>query len=643
MNLAPHLCAWRTAIVLTLVLACGCDETVPAEPEPLPSLDTPPRAAGLFWVVSNPNEDAVEAVRETPPGWAPSGIVLNGSAAPALPGDEDPADTAGLDLLGDFEALLATEARHLKLGVQVAALGGASPSDVCFDPADPTSDPTLLARHEGLSELLASQPVIDTLVIGVASPIAPWDQNCTCAPCASTDEQSLAERAGVVFDALSSATEGTAVHTWWWDQADSSRERMTLALASSNPAALRATSARDHDHTWAITNPRLDDGQQRRVAADIDVLGHHFGDAHLLRLSPDDLQDRFRRHRQQGVSTWFATLDNELDSALGRPEEANLHFAGEFFRNIGAEPSTVMTTWVSHHYGLGEGTAAAATLAEGLRHTGRAADMATHPWGFTVAGMEGGMPESLPLVLVEPTEDAVGWAERFERAQHPDTDTLVAVHQWGAEAMSMSEAAVAAVEEVSDLLAEADLEDLRSRTSHLHATTRGLAALTNADFTLRAYQVGPEEELKQWLRSDAATLEALAFEIDSAVALGQWPSAHPLDSAALLAVATQLREAVGAGTETQRGFPTITGIRHDFEDQRINFHWTLSPSGSGWVELGSQWPDYDGSSATGPGPAAQWHAWVDPEPANTRMTYRPCGASGGFQVCSSDRVLWTPP
>jgi len=631
------------SILLALFICPACEQIEPATPEALPSLDSPARTAGLFWVVREPGTAAVEALEQISPAVAPTGVVLGGAAAPALPGDVDPDDATGLERLTSFENIQANQAPQLSLGIQVAGLGEASPEDVCFDPAAPTADPTLLARRDGLAALLVDRPLIEQVVIAVASPLAPWDRSCSCAPCANTDEQSLASRASVVFEAMQSASLDMGIDTWWWDRTEGAEERMDLAVESGSPASLRATSSRQQDHTWADSNPRLADGYRHQVAADLDLVGSRFGEAHFPRLSPDDLQDRFRRQRDQGVAAWFVAVDDGALSAFGRPEEANVHFAGELFRNVGAEPADMAEAWVAQRYGLAEGSAPLITLAEGLRHTGRAADMVMQPWGLSVDGLANGIPDSLPLVLLPPPEGATAWEERFELAQHPEAETLVAIHQWGAEAIALSEGAVAAVEEAADLLATVDREDLQSRTAHLHATTRGLATLANADFTLRAYQVGPEEDLKEWLRSDAAILEALAFEIDSEVALGQWPTAHPLDSASLLAIATQLRDAVGEGPESFRGFPTITGVRHDFDSQRINFHWTLSPSGSGWVELGSEWPAYDDSSATGPGPAAQWHAWINPEPANSRLTYRPCGISAGFQVCGSDRVVWTTP
>lgn len=545
------------------------------------------------------------------------------------------------------------------LGVEIAPLA-ADVTTACFDPSDADADPAIAASVDGLGALLDAWPDLVDITMDPAGGAPYWDVQCTCTPCDGLDATALGRRYEVLWGALRPEIAARQRIGWWWHHApDSVPEGSTLApdapRASLDAALdggiddlqipLRVGSTRGVDSVWAPFDRRTEDGRLRQVAGTLDLAVARHGPTDAVLLDPVDLQDRLRRERSRGVVAWFAAMDAPGRRAHGTLEEASAVVAHAIFREPGAEAAEVLVAWVADRFGLmPEGTAADA-LADGLASTGRAMDLATHPLGIAVGDLAAGVPASLPLSYTDPSPFEAAWGERVTRLAAPDLQTLIDVNQWVMEGAITTSEALAAVNTAAPDLSAADEQVLRRRLWTLDFAVRGWGLVVRADVTLRALDQGLDEpRLAGWLADDVASLAALADDVDAAVASGEIADPFPVDTANLRAIAAQIEDVVGAAVAAPRDFPVLFRLRHDFAEGRTNFRWGVTPPATGWVERGGEWPVYDETSDVGEGPATWWTAWQNGLAADSRITWRACARSEeDVVVCSSDRVLWTPP
>ena len=633
-------------LVLTLA-AVGCEDEITTQP-PLPPLDPVSRVAALNWTVSEtPDWDQLADMAAV---YDPSSIFLAGELAPRL--DEDGgADAAAA--LTTLDARLQALGLQTGLGLEVGVLGSAAPDTICFDAERPGDDAYLLARSTAWRELLEATPLAVDTVLSLHSDPAPWDVDCICTPCEGAGATGLARRMDGAFSAMAQPAIDTGRGRWWSSRLDSPTtadgqdliEAMDVALSVVRPEAslrVRASSSMGPDHIWAPESPWLADGTLREVSAELDLIGAAFGPTELVALFPDDLHDRVQRNRPRGIQAWFASVDGGGRAPWGRPEEANVHFVDRLFHDLDVTAEELLFDWVEQEYGLTQEGVEGQELASALRHTGRAISLVTHPLGIAVAGIDQGVP-TLPLQYVDPRPWDVSWDERWTRLAFPDEQTLVDVNQWGVEGASLAEAALGSLGDAEGALAIDVAADLRGRLLLLHVAARAWKLAVGADLTLKLHQTEPTDDLAAWLRYDALELEALADEVDTAVADGALTDPFPVDPEVLRAIALQLRAELGDGSALPRPFPTITEVDFSFEEQRTNVYWTLRPGGSSWWERGTTWPvGYESASEIGEGPSVYWHAYTQLDPGQ-RVVFRPCGQVEDYTVCASDNVLWTRP
>lgn len=640
-------------MILGALALAACPEDPQPEP-PTPGLDPVERRAAFVWSIGDPatlDADADTAIR----ALMPSGVLASGDAAPDL--GADPATGPAADVLA--WAMGVSAEIPLSLGASIAPLPDVLPT-ACFDPTDPDGDPALAAQRDGLIAFLEAWPDLVDVLIDPGAGAPYWDVSCTCTPCDGVDAAALGDRFEVLWTLLRPEIVARQRLEWWWHNApdavaatstlDPTLPRLSLDSALDDGIAdvqipVRARATRGVDSVWAPIDDRLEDGAVRQVAGSLDLAVSRHGPTDAVLIDAADLQDRMRRERARGVTAWFAAVDGPGRRAHGSLEEGAAVVAHGIFRTFGAEAYELLQAWTPERFDLTPEGTAATVLATALGDSGRALDLATHPLGVAVADLASGTPGALPLTYADPSLHDPAWAERVARLASPDLQTIIDTHQWVMEGSIASSEALNNVNTAAADLGAADEQLLRRRFRTLDFAVRAWGRIVLADVTLRALGQGLDEPLlTAWLADDAAALVSLADDIDAALAAGEIADARPVVTANLRLIADQLDLAAAGAVAAERGFPVLYRLRHDFTDGRTNYRWGVAPPSIGWVERGSSWPVYDDESDTGDGPATWWTAWQNGLAADTRVTWRACAESDdGVRVCSSDRVLWTPP
>mgnify|MGYP000005541413 FL=1 len=624
----------------------GCPEESLQEP-PTPGLDPIERRAALIWAVSQPDtlDSAADAAALE---YGPTGVIASGAARADLAADPASGPTAAvLSWAGSVNPAFS-------LGVEVAPLPFGT-ATVCFDPADPAGDPALAGLRDGLITFLEAWPAVFEVVLDPAAGAPFWAVDCTCTPCDGLDATSLGQRYEVAWRLAQSEIAARQRIGWWFHNGPARAAEATPPLDALDAALdggvgdlqipVRAPATLGVDSVWAPTADRLADGAVRQVAGELDLAVSRHGPTDAVLIDAVDLQDRMRRERALGVVAWFAKVDAPDRRAHGTLEEASLAMAHSLFREFGAEARDVLGDWVAERFGLTPEGTAADGLADALAVSGRALDVATHPLGLAVLGLEAGIPGALPLSYEDPSDLDPAWAERVARLANPELQTLIDVNQWTQEGALATSHLLTAINTAAPELSAADEGLLRRRARTLDFAVRGWGFVVRADVTLRALEQGLDEPgLSGWLADDALSMNTLADDVDAAHAAGEIDDPFPVDTANLRAIATALTGATAGAAAVDRGFPVIYRLSHDFANDRTNYRWGVSPQSIGWVERGSAWPVYDDTSDVGEAPATWWTAWQNGLAADLRVTWRACAETpDGLRVCSSDQVLWTPP
>jgi hypothetical protein len=632
----------------------GCESATPPGPTP-PGLDPVERQALMVWAVSDPvlslGPEAADAVQRL----APNGILAAGDAAPWLapdPADENPSALAVMTWTEDTAAATGVP---LALAVEAPLLPG-DVVEACFDPADPDADPSLAALREGLAALLDAWPSIGALMPDPTRDTAYWDVSCTCTPCDGVDPTGMAARHEVLWEVALDELALRQREAWWWHRAPDSAlqgapvDTPTLPRSSLDrvlggvpvQTSLRAQAGRGLGGPWAPPDPVLSQSASRRVAGSLDASGGRYGATDALLLAPLDLYAQLREERSRGVGAWFVRVDGGGRTALGTLEELDLLVIERAFRDPSSDPSAVLLAAVMERYGLSDEDAY--PFANALRDTGHALALATHPLGVPIAGIAQGTPGTLPLVYGDPSAFDSAWAPRSQGVAEPGLAEIVQANQWATEAALTTSVAIGELNAVQDQLLPQDEAELRRRLETLDYAARAWGRLALADITWRAVLGGlADGRAAGWLNEDADQLDSLAAEVDAALDSGAILEAFPVVPANLRDVAAQLRSEAGSAPAQARDFPVIYRQRHDFQDGRVNYYWTVNPPGIGWVERGPAFPVYDETSDRGEEDATWWHAWTNGVPADSKVVWRACTETPeGLVACGSDRVLWTP-
>ena len=639
----------RRALLLAAAPAVGCEPATSEGPTP-PELDPVERRSLLLWALSDPAStggDAADTVAEL----RPSGILVGGDAAATLDGVPT-ADSPTGQLLAWAAGL--DPSLGLSLAIETALLPGA-PTEACFDPADPTADPAVAALRDQLGALLDAWPAVTDVMPDPLASAAYWDVACTCTPCDGLDAAGMASRHDVLWDVAWTEVAQRQRQTWWWHRAPDTvtagapeatpllpRQALDLALSGvDDTVPVRAAAGRGTGGPWAPNDPIIRD-VDRLVVGSLDVAGAAWGPTDALLLQAPDLYAQMREERAWGITAWVAAVDGNGRSALGALEEADLRVVERAYRDPGADPNELLGDVLATRFGLVEedGDALARTLID----SGHALALATHPLGIPIRGVGGPIPGALPLEYEDPSAFDGTWADRVALLATPDLSTLAQANQWATEAALTASLGLGTLNQLDEDMDPADVALLRRRLRTTDYAARAWGRIALADVTLRAHEQGFDAgRTAGWLAEDAVTLAFLADEVDTALADGAILDAYPVVPANLRAIADQITAVVGAAEPVERDFPVLYRSRHDFLDGRINYYWTVTPPGNGWVERGTAWPVYDDMSSVGEDTATWWHAWTTGVPSDTKVVWRPCTESeSGLVVCGSDRVLWTP-
>jgi hypothetical protein len=601
------------------------------------------RSAALVWVVDD--ADSLGAALASLSLATPTAVLLGGTYSPDL---TDPALTdAAVDAV---EQAIEESPRRVDIAVSFAALPPGATS-VCIDRFDPLGDPLLADRADGLQAWLRSQTHVDAVVIDFNTPPRAWEVDCACAACESTEAGPQAVRLTTLFDLYREPAGRESVSLWWWDAGTSADvnvgEFMDLALLreeTDRHLPLRLMATRGPLHPWGRDNPLID-GRVRRVAVDLDPAGQRFGPGDVPLFQLDELNDRMRRNREARAVGWFVDVTGPHRSAAGDlAGEAALRFIETLYRSQGAEPLAVLTEHLEAEVGVGEPLH---ELAIALRGTGRALDLVRAPLGIETEAFDQGLPNTLPLPLVTPTDS--DWAPRRAQRMVPSREDTAAIHQWTAEADAILADALASLDAHEAVLEPAGFTSLRRGTRTLQAWVEAWAMVVNVDAAWRRGENadGPDrDEAHAWLRGDVVELRALADGLDAGLLADEFTSPFPVDTASLRAIADLVDAELGPGTAEARPFPVLRGISASQNDNRYTVSWEVTPPAGGSVEWGTAWPTYDDGGSGEESAATRWSAWRELAlTPNSRVTYRVCtpyeDALGSWTICSSDHALWT--
>lgn len=604
----------RALLVSVFALLVGCP--APEVPPEQPPLQPVERVADLYWSLGSGLPAGVDVG-----DLRPTAAFLGAESSPLLDGT-DAAFVASLDAL-------ALALPDTPLGATVSMLPATTPNELCFDPDSPTADEFLRVRQEALLALADAQLALTHVVVDPATGTPPDNVLCFCTGCSGDGALAPARRLSALWSLLSAGAADGGAEPWMWNRDPQGLQSDALDVFQAElhreTTLLTRVGARASTSPWSPDPPAMADGLRRRVAGDLDLNASHLGPISAMLLDPEDLVDRVRRQRLNGVESWFLGLDDGSHST-----EANLDMAHALFLDFGATPDELLGGWIQERWGLDPDSLEGASLRSALAATGSAMNLATHPLGIAVEGADLGVPGAGPIAFVDPGDPA--WSDRYNGTQTPLQADILQAHQWVWEGVSKIEGALVDLELATSALPAADATELRRQLDLLLLATTSWARRLDAEFALKLGGAG-----LGWALDDADALESLAAAADSTPG-----DTFPVDGATLREAADWIRAQAGAGAPVERAFPIIKNVRYDFVDDRTNVRWRVEPAGTGWSERGSSWPDYPDSSSVGEQDASEWTAWVRQLPANTRFTFRACSVSAGFQVCSADHVLWTP-
>ena len=136
----------------------ACEPATPTIPE-TPGLDPVEREALLYWTVSDPARSLGPAATDAVGRLRPNGVLAAGDAGAWLAEDPTAENPSLATVLEWIAATSESTGQSLAVGVEVPLLPG-SVADACFDPSDPTADPSVAALRDGLVALLEQWPCL---------------------------------------------------------------------------------------------------------------------------------------------------------------------------------------------------------------------------------------------------------------------------------------------------------------------------------------------------------------------------------------------------------------------------------------------------------------------------------------------------
>lgn len=628
----------RSTPLLALAL-CSCEDggTTHAPTPPLEPIDR----RGIFALVAERPESLDRAVAAAPS--YPSAIVV--AAGPLSPGTGLDPDLSESTMQGLEDALAGGGPAF---GFTMAALTEPAGDLLCFDPANPETDPTLLARKQWLETELARWSV-SALTIDISSPTPLWSVPCQCPSCDTTDAAGQAERALTVWSLLGTTARSQLAEPWLVgnlapgapdDQAESFLDASVRAFGRTGAATILRPQL-GPAAPWATEEPKLGEGDQRRQAGWLD-LGPKEGPTDALIVRPDDIWDHVRTGAVRGLVGWWLNVDGPDGSAYDRLDGIEVDLASALLLDRSLDAASALRPLLAERFALAEDSPALDALVQAARASGRAWDLATHPGGLSIVHAEEGLPPAFPLDYLDPRPWDKLWSDRWLRLHAPDEQALMEFGQWGAEAMALSAEVRAAVAQASSSLDAAAAERLTAQALALDFGVRAWALTVRADLALRARVAVLPERIDPWLRDDASALELLATEAEAALASGAVTEVFPADPSRLRTLANLLRAAVGPGDALSRAFPVITQVDAAWVEGRAQFTWHISPSATASLRTGLAPPAVDDAGPAGEEAAANWTAYINELPLGVRIWWRPCGNADGYELCAAERVFHTP-
>ncbi|MCC6214631.1 MAG: hypothetical protein IT376_07165 [Polyangiaceae bacterium] len=481
---------------------------------------------------------------------------------------------------------------------------------VCYDPDDSVWD----TRAAAYAELFRVAPDLDGVVMmfGSAS-MPPWVTMCTCDYCGERwpDEPALsrppqAERLRTITEQVGGAIvnelgKQLVARTFVHETAEIDWHADGFSTAEGvDFLGMHKAEVQD----WQPYNP-LSSGLGRdghhAALVELDVGAEYWGLGELPFVAPEYYGWRLREARARGAIGTATRIERGGSSALGTPNELNLHALRRWLEDPAVPAATIWDEWLTERYGTTPGTPPHAALRALLADTFAVRTKSHYALGIWALEKGSDIPDRVTFDQLRSRGDMrkwdAEWAPIWEAVDAPDAKVVRWIHQEAEEACELAAAAVAALPGLAAALAPADHADLTRRARHQqHAADawRAVDVLLFADRARKGAGSG-DPELTRWMawaRADLARIrDALVADGLSDVRL-----VSPARVQALLdATSTLVDSSIVAEPPPPALFSAVRTIALAPDSATISFR--TSTDAPVLVEWGEEIPDFGASEA----------------------------------------------
>ena len=347
---------------------------------------------------------------------------------------------------------------------------------ICFDPEDPIWE----ERAQAYREALTLVPEIDGVILMFGSAdTEPWYAPCFCKWCRQQEptgnpildiiNSRPADRLRQIYKTVGSVVMDeyqkklrvrTFMHFFpeiWW---------LGDSLKNYDDGRLMVMS-KDVPQDWVPYyphNPLIGNVGDRHQIVEMDLGNEYWGKSKILNGQVDYVYYRWSHDRAVGARGAAARIERGSDSALGNPNEINVHAFSRIIKE-GAAPDDVYREWFEQEYGILPQTPASDTLKEIFRNSHFAMRKMYYTLGMWTLEKGSGVPDSArfpeQLWLRSTAFYDPAWLPLFFSLVLPTEQTLMDLWQEGAESIRIAQNNLDALETIEgDFSKSADYDEL---------------------------------------------------------------------------------------------------------------------------------------------------------------------------------------